>query len=1302
MLVLLASATTQATPWTPTSLPSWQLKNWYDASDATTLWQNTGATSPVTATGQTVLRINDKSVNGNHLTTNGGGPVYTTGVMNSLPVVRFNGDMMANLAATMGSASDNFTVIGVFKVASNTSWDNWLDWGPAAGYSGLVFVTSGTRPGGPAQAMEFAYGGGTGETTDVAVTGQSAFLFVGAANQAISPSLDTVWMNGTSQGARNSEIYTAQTGPVTHINIGIPGQVPHGDIAELIVMNTGAGTLSDANRQLIEGYLAHKWWGAGANNLLPANHPYKNSAPVASPTYPTQNWAANVNSNWDSSTANWSGAVWGAGNNAVFGATGVGTVNLGTGITANSLTFNTAGYTIAGGALGMTGSAAITSNADATISSMITGSQNLALFGSATLTLAGSNTYGGAITVNQGTLAIGGSPGAASLSVASGAALTVAGAGTAGQLTLAGTLALGAGSSLNLDMGSTGASDRIQLTGGYVAPVGVVNVNVNALAGFGAGTYPVITGAAGISASNFVINSKPSGYECALFVSNGTLTLRCIQHPPLRILPLGDDITLGKGGTANLGGYRSPLYSALAAAGYNVNFIGTLTTNSSLMAQPHHEGQSGVTTTIDVISANLAAWLAAVDNPDVVLLYIGLNDLPGGDFANAINRLDSLITQIATLRPNAHIIVSNLMDRSGTVNQANIQTQFNAYVPDKVNAQAALGRRVTFLDMHSVVSLSYMPDGRNPNQAGYNLMANAWSSAIQAVCGPLGDSGPPNTLVPQTWDGVGGNTWDVGGTTNWTGTYWTNGEDAIFNAAGVGTIQVGRGVQAHSLTFNHAGYTLAGTSLLLDHPTVTANADATISAPIAAYSGLVKEGAGTLNLNGFSSYVGNTTVTGGVLDVTGQLYHSGGSSAVVTVGTAATLRVYGLNTTGTTESLGTLGGSATNLVLDGGTLEYAGAGRTWGYRPFTIGASGATLKASQTAGVWYEIDNLTNPTSLTLDGTAVGEISVGISGPGALVKNGSGLWALDALNSYTGATTINAGILRINGLSASLAAASTVTVGVAGTLAGNGTIHGDTVVHGTVAPGAAVGVLNVNTVELAAGSTFEVEFSNWEGIAGGSWDEIYAEGAITLSATPSNKLTIRLLPAGLTFVPETSKTFLIATGGSDVVGFDASAIAVDASAMPGTGTWAVQINPVYTSDLELVYTAGVQSPYQAWTTSFTGFTDIDPSHDPDGDGLTNQQEFAFGLDPTSGSSNNPIAVPFDKTHGTFSYTRPLPATSGLSYVVYTSPDLKSWTVDGGATQTVTGTNYDVETVQVTLSGGKPLTAAKLFVRVAAQ
>ena len=121
-------------------------------------------------------------------------------------------------------------------------------------------------------------------------------------------------------------------------------------------------------------------------------------------------------------------------------------------------------------------------------------------------------------------------------------------------------------------------------------------------------------------------------------------------------------------------------------------------------------------------------------------------------------------------------------------------------------------------------------------------------------------------------------------------------------------------------------------------------------------------------------------------------------------------------------------------------------------------------------------------------------------------------------------------------------------------------------------------------------------------------------------------------------------------------------------------------------------------PYGTWAngTFAHAFTDTAATSDPNGDGKSNQEEFAFGLDPTTGSSVNPITQQL--AGGVFKYTRT--ANSGLTYKVYYSTTLSAWTLDASATQTPAAAVGGVETVTVTLAAAAPL-AGKLFVRVKA-
>ena len=221
------------------------------------------------------------------------------------------------------------------------------------------------------------------------------------------------------------------------------------------------------------------------------------------------------------------------------------------------------------------------------------------------------------------------------------------------------------------------------------------------------------------------------------------MNLASAATPPIRIMPLGDSITYGSN---TGGGYRLPLYIALTNAGYNVDFVGTQTANGATgLPDSDHEGHSGWKISDPTIGLyeNILGWLAVIPDPDVVLLHIGTNDSGGGTaFTNAVDRLDALITRIATTRPYAHIIVTSLMPRGETANTA-ITNYFNPFIPGKVAAQQALGRKVHFLDMHAYLTTNDMFDALHPNATGYVKMATAWLPAITNVIGTAGDTSAP-------------------------------------------------------------------------------------------------------------------------------------------------------------------------------------------------------------------------------------------------------------------------------------------------------------------------------------------------------------------------------------------------------------------------------------------------------------------------------------------------------------------------------------------------------------------------------
>jgi autotransporter-associated beta strand protein len=219
------------------------------------------------------------------------------------------------------------------------------------------------------------------------------------------------------------------------------------------------------------------------------------------------------------------------------------------------------------------------------------------------------------------------------------------------------------------------------------------------------------------------------------------------------------------------------------------------------------------------------------------------------------------------------------------------------------------------------------------------------------------------------------NTWDDGTTSNWgtlsggpyTASAWVGGSDANFEGtAGTATVS-GTIASVKSITFATDGYTLSGSGTITmtgagGNITTGAGTD-TISSAIAGSVGLTKAGTGTLVLSGANTYTGGTTVSAGTL----QANHA------------------------------TALGNGGNITFSGGTLQFtaASAGQDWGAR----------IKNSTAGAVALD----TNTQNVTFAG------AIDSSNTAGLTKTGAGTLTLSSAQSYTGATLINSGTLKLQG-----------------------------------------------------------------------------------------------------------------------------------------------------------------------------------------------------------------------------------------------------------------------------------------------
>jgi lysophospholipase L1-like esterase len=215
------------------------------------------------------------------------------------------------------------------------------------------------------------------------------------------------------------------------------------------------------------------------------------------------------------------------------------------------------------------------------------------------------------------------------------------------------------------------------------------------------------------------------------------------QHMPvLKILPIGDSITFGVGGSN--AGYRPALRTLLRAAGVDFQYVGSSIDFPGDLPgdQRHHEGHPGWVITRgssgrDGLTDYLPTWLGPTGvRPDVLLLMIGTNDVDlDYDLANVEQRLHAIVSMISHaetgLAPEARLIVAQIVPIANGEKDARVQA-YNTVVASVVSQHRGQGENVRLVDMHSALTLSDLNDALHPNDAGYAKMAQVWFDGIMA------------------------------------------------------------------------------------------------------------------------------------------------------------------------------------------------------------------------------------------------------------------------------------------------------------------------------------------------------------------------------------------------------------------------------------------------------------------------------------------------------------------------------------------------------------------------------------------
>jgi autotransporter-associated beta strand protein len=365
--------------------------------------------------------------------------------------------------------------------------------------------------------------------------------------------------------------------------------------------------------------------------------------------------------------------------------------------------------------------------------------------------------------------------------------------------------------------------------------------------------------------------------------------------------------------------------------------------------------------------------------------------------------------------------------------------------------------------------------------------------------------------------------------------------------------------------------------------------------------------------------------------------------------------------------------SDANLGAATGAGKFTLAGTLICTEDITLNSGRGIYAGSSTAAGNAIIEVAENKTA-THNGVISNHLGGSAVGADGLIKSGLGTLVLGAANTHTGTSTVFAGTLS---LGASGTINSSPTISVRGgatldlsakaaafsilatqTLTGAGTVQGQSLnVAGSIAPGnSGIGALGTDSVAMAANSILTIQINSTAATS----DTLAVNGDITLDAETT--LSLADIATAPELIPNGSKLTLITYNGSRIGTF--KNLPEGSTVVVGDNKFSLSYTDA--SAITLTSTNAISAtPFVVWIDSFLAITDPaekEKNADPDGDGRSNFEEFAFDGDPSNPSSDRKSQSDLVLVDGLNYLTLTIPVRD--SAVFTGSPALISAAVDG--------------------------------------